>query len=177
MKYEVLVFLPARRSFTSACWAELETMIQILLKLSTALDCHHRKLLCKFSTQAIYLLDKTNQWNMKFWSSCLLEEISQFFGGLYWKPRFRFCWNFPKAFTCLDRKLLSKFSAQALYLLEKTNWWNLKFWPSCLLKEISQFFGRPNWKPRFRFCWNFPQTFTVWSGNGCLNFLLRQFIF
>ena len=40
--------------------------IQILLKLFISLQCEDSKLLCQFFAQAIYLLDKTNQWNFKF---------------------------------------------------------------------------------------------------------------
>ena len=45
------------------------------------------------------------------------------------------------------------------------------------LKEILPFFGRLNWKPGVRFCWNFPQPFTVRTGTCCVTFLLRQFLF
>ena len=76
IKFEILVFSPAPRNFTSFGWAELETTIQILLKLFTVLHCQDRKLMCPFFPQEIYLLDKTNQWNLKFPPSHQLEEIS-----------------------------------------------------------------------------------------------------
>ena len=52
-----------------------------------------------------------------------------------------------------------------------------KFWPSRLLKEFLPFLGRLNWKPLFRFSWNFRQPFIVTTGNCCLNFLLRELTF
>ena len=121
-----------------------------------ALQCQDRKLLCQVFAQAIYLLNKTNQWNSKFWPSCLLEGNSpNFFGGAELEIRREFPPKFSMAFWCQDRKLLCQFFAQAIYLLDKTNQCSLKFWPSCLLEDISPSFIRLNWKPRFTFCWNF----------------------
>ena len=65
-KFEILTFSAVQRNFPFFCQAESETTIQILLKLSTALHCQERKLLCQFFAQAIYLLEKSNQRNLKF---------------------------------------------------------------------------------------------------------------
>ena len=99
MKFEILAFSPPPTSFAISWKAELETRNQILLKLCTALHCQDRKLLPQFCSEAIYLLDKTNWWNLKLMPFRLLEEISQFFGTLNWKPWFRFDWNLPQAFS------------------------------------------------------------------------------
>ena len=85
-----------------------------MLKLSTAPHCQERKLLCQFFTQVIHLLEKTKQWNLKFWSSCLLEENSLNIFMLKWEPGFRFWWNFPQLSTvrtgnCCVIFLLSQF--------------------------------------------------------------------
>ena len=45
--------------------SELETTIRLLLKLFIVLYCQDRKLWCYFLAQ-MYLLDKTNQRNLKF---------------------------------------------------------------------------------------------------------------
>ena len=76
-----------------------------------------------------------------------------------------------------DRKQLCQLFAQAIFLLEETNWWNLRFWPSLLLEKNLPFFGKLNWKPGARICWNFLQPFTVRTGNWCVHFLIKQFIF
>ena len=60
MKFEILIFPPARRKFTQSFCAKLETRVQILLKLPTVLSCKDRKLICPISPQAISLLDETN---------------------------------------------------------------------------------------------------------------------
>ena len=95
MKFEILAFSPPPKSFAISWKAELETRNQILLKLCTTLHCQDRKLLCEFFTKAIYLLDETNRWNLKFWLSCQLQENLTIFGSLNLKPGTRFCWNFP----------------------------------------------------------------------------------
>ena len=62
-KQRTLKFGPChllQQNFSNFWYAELETRSHILLKLSTAFHCHDRELLCKFSVQAIHLLDKTN---------------------------------------------------------------------------------------------------------------------
>ena len=69
-------FVFSKRTEVFLDW--IETRSEILLKLSTVLHCQERKLLSKFSAQVIYLLGKTNWWNLNFWLSGLLEEISQF---------------------------------------------------------------------------------------------------
>ena len=61
MKFEILTASPAWKKFTQFFCAELETGLQILLKLSAALYCQDKKMMCPFSPQAISLLDKTNQ--------------------------------------------------------------------------------------------------------------------
>ena len=66
MKFEILTFSPAQRKFIQFFCPELETRVQILLKLSTAVYCQDRKLMCRFSPQAISLLDETNRRNLKF---------------------------------------------------------------------------------------------------------------
>ena len=43
-------------------------------------------------------------------------------------------------------------------------------------RKFTQFFML-YWKPGFRFCWNFPQLFTVRTGSRFVNFLLWQFFF
>ena len=177
MKFEILTFLPAQRKFTQFFCAELETRVQILLKLSTALYCQDRKLLCQFFAQAIYLLDKSNQWNLKFWPSHLLKENSLNFFCAELETRVQILLKLSIALYCQDRKLMCPFSPQAISLLDETNRRNLKFRPSRLFEEILPVFARLNWKPQFRFCWNFPQPFTVRRGNCCVNFLLRQFFF
>ena len=103
MKFEISTFLPVRRNFTVFWYTELKTTIQISLKLFRALQCKDRKLQCKFFSQAIYLLDKTNPQNLKFWPSRLLQENSSFLGRLNRKPQFRFCWNFPELFSVRRR--------------------------------------------------------------------------
>ena len=62
---------------------DLETMIQFLLRLIMAFQCHKIKLLWKFSVEVIYFLDKRNQKKKKkFPPSCLLERNSPIFFGL-----------------------------------------------------------------------------------------------
>ena len=168
-----------------------------MLKLSTAYYCQNRKLLCQFFAQAIYLLDKTNQWNLKFWPSRLLKENSINFFVLNWKPGIRFCWNFSDkiwnfgllacskeihtflgvwignqnsdcAETFHSPKMLCQFFAQVIYLLDRTNRRNLRFWPSCLLEETSLIFCRLNWKPQLRFCSKCPWPITCFSLKGTL---------
>ena len=73
---------------------------------------------------------------MKFWSSCLLKEILPFLGQLNRKPRFRFCWNFLQPFTVKTGNWCVHFFSQEIYLLDKSNRWNLKFPPSYQLEEI-----------------------------------------
>ena len=156
-----------------------------MLKLFTALYRQEKNLLSQFFTQSIYLLDKTNPWNLKFWPSWLLEENPANFFERNWNQELDFaetfhspllsgeeialsifCWsnfsfrrNQPIKFEILTfspaRKPLCQFFAQAIYLLDKTNQWNSKFWPFCLFKENSPNFFELNWKPGFRFCWNF----------------------
>ena len=69
-------------------------------------------------------------------------------------------WNFPKLFMvlqCQNRKLVCQVFAQAIYLLAKTNLWNLKFWPFLpRFNQIGTIFPGLNWKPKF----NFPQNFS-----------------
>ena len=139
--------------------------------------CQDRKLLRQFSAQAIYLLDKTNRWKLKFWPSRLLEENSLiFFLCAELKARVQILLKLSTTLYSQDRKLMCPLSSQAISLLGKTNWWNLKFWPSRQCEETLLFFGRLNWKPGFRFSWNFPQPFTVRTTNCCVSFLLSQFI-
>ena len=107
---------------------------------------------------SIYLLEKRNQWNLKFWSSCLLEENSLNFFMLNWESGFRFYWNFPQHY-CQNRKLLCQFFAQSIYFLDKSNQWNLKFWSACLLKENSPNFFILNLEADFRFYWTFHSSF------------------
>ena len=152
----------------------METPIQILQKLSTALHCEEKKVLCQLFAKAIYLLQKTKQ---RIWNFDLLTSSKKIQPNWNWKLGFRFCWKIFTAIYCQDRNLLCQFFVQAIFLLDKTNRWNLKFWPSRRLEETSPKLFVLNWKPGFRFWWNFPQLFTVRTGNFCINFLHRQFIF
>ena len=99
MKFEILTFSPAGRKFTQFFCAKLKTRSYILLKLSTAPYCQDRNLLCQFFVQSIYLWDKRNQWNLKFWPSGLLKGNWANFFVLNWKLGFRFCWKFPQLYT------------------------------------------------------------------------------
>ena len=137
MKFEILTFLSAQRKLTQFFCAELETKVKILLKLSTALYCQDRKLLCQFFAQAIYLLDKSNQWNLKFWPFHLLKENSLNFLCAELESTIQILLKLSTALHCQERKLLCQSFAQAIYLLEKTNRWNLTFWSSHLLEESS----------------------------------------
>ena len=77
---------------------ELETRSQFSPKLFMALQCQNRKLLCQFFAQAIYLLAKTNLWNLKFWPfSPQFNQIGTV--GLNWKPRVSFPPNFSWPFS------------------------------------------------------------------------------
>ena len=61
---------------------ELETRSQFSPKLFMALQCQNKKLLCQFFAQAIYLLAKTNLWNLKFWPfSPGSIKLAQYFLG------------------------------------------------------------------------------------------------
>ena len=125
----------------------------------------------------IYLLEETNQWNFKFWPSHSLKEILWFFWQAELETRVQILLKLSTALHSQDRKLLCYFFAEAIYLLDKTIQRHLKFQPSRPLKEILPFFGRLNWKSRFRFCWNFPRLITVRRGNCCASFLPKKFIF
>ena len=59
--------------------AELETRIQILLKLSTAFHCQERKLMCPYFSEAIYVFAKTKGRNLKFGPCHLLERNFRIF--------------------------------------------------------------------------------------------------
>ena len=96
------------------------------------------------------------------------------------------CWignqelDFPESFhsTLLSgQELAVSIFAQSIYFLDKSNQWNLKFSPSCLLEENSPNFFVLYWKKGVRFWWNFPQLLTVRTGTCCVNFLLSQIIF
>ena len=93
-----------------------------------------------------------------------------FLGGTKLETRSQFFPKLSMALQCQNTKLLCQFFNQAIYQLAKTNLWNLKFRPSCLLQEVSAFLGRLNWKPRFRFCWGFSQPFTIWTEDCCAKF-------
>ena len=162
VKFEIFTFSLAWRKLTHFFCGDMESMLQILLTLSTAFYCQDSKLICPFSSQAISVLDETNQCSLKFWRSHLFEEILL---------------KLSTAPHCQTRKLLCQFFAQVIYLLEKTNPWNLKFSPSRLVKKNSPSFFVLNWKAGVRFCWNFSQLFTVRTRTCCVNFLLSQFIF
>ena len=61
-----VAFSAARNKLTSFWGADLEKSIQFCLKHSKSLQCHWIKLFPNFLVQAIYLLDKRKQYNIKF---------------------------------------------------------------------------------------------------------------
>ena len=155
MKFEISTFLPVWRNLTIFCWAELETTIQILLKLFTAPHCQERKLLCQFFAQVIYRENQPMKFEILIFSLAR-RKFTHFL-----------CWIGNQG----QETAVSIFCS-GNFLLDKSNQWNLKFWPSYLLEEYSPNFFMLKWGPGFRFFWNFPQLFTVRTGNCCVNFLL-----
>ena len=109
----------------------------------------------------IFYIKLTN----KIWNFGLLacwKEIHRFLG--VWIGNQNSDW----AETFNSPKMLWQFFAQAIYLLDKTNRWILKFWPSCLLEEISLFLCRLNYKPQYWFCSKFPWPIAWFSLKGAL---------
>ena len=154
--------------------SDLETTIQFLAKLLIALQCHKMKLLGKCFCQAIYFLDKTNQWNLKNWPFLLAAKK---FTNLFWADleiMIQFLLELFMALQCHKMKLLWKFLFQAICLLDKMTNKIWKFDPSCLLQRNSPIWFGVIWKPRFSFCPNFLWPFSVTT---CESFWFKQFTF
>ena len=76
-----------------ACLKEIHTFLVVWIGNQNS-DCvekfHSPKMPCQLFAEVIHLLDKTNQWNLKFWPSRLLQEISLFLCRLHWNSQLRF---------------------------------------------------------------------------------------
>ena len=157
---------------------EFETKSQFSPKLSMALHCQSRRLLCQFFAQETYFLAKTNLWNLKFWPFLPgWIKLAQFFLGwignqelifpqtfhgtsvseqetaisIYWSSNLCFSQNQPRKFEILT--LLA--------------WFN----------QIGTAFPGLNCKPGVSFPQNFPWHFSVRTGDCYVNFLLKKLIF
>ena len=156
MKLEIFTFLSPQRKFIHFWGAELETTIHIVLRLLIALPCQDNKLLS--SKQFTFYTNPTNRiWNFGVFA-CSKEIHPIFLGGAELENKIQIVLKLFIALQCQDNKMLFQFFAQAIYLLDKTNRWNLKFWPFHLLEEISLFSCMLNWKPQFRFCYKISMT-------------------
>ena len=143
-------------------------------KIWTVVSCPDSEGLCKVSAKCeswfpIQLTQKWWNFLVQGWRNFAIFWYAEF------ETRIQILLKLCTVLHCQGRKLLCEFAAQAISLLQKTKCWNFKFGPSPQLEEILPVFVRVNWKRGFRFCWNFPQPFTVRTGRCCVTFFLKEF--
>ena len=99
---------------------DLETMIQFLLRLIMAFQCHKIKLLWKFSVEVIYFLDKRNQKkNKQKKEISTLLPLGKKFSNFLWADLETRIQYLPKLFIILQyhkMKLLWNVLVQIIYL-------------------------------------------------------------
>ena len=138
-----------------------------------ALQCEDSQ----FFAPSIYLLDKTNRWNLKICPSCLLEEISPNFWGAELETRSQFFTKLSMVLQCHKFKLLPQFLVEPMYLLDKKphKIWN--FEPSRPLQQNRQKFSRAELETKCQFFLKLSMALSVTRWNSYHSFWLNQCTF
>ena len=120
MKFEISAFLPAPRNFSIFGQAELETKIQILLRLFTALHYLDRKLLCQIFSSANFSFRRNQMKKFEILRFSPTPRNFTIFRKAELETMTQILLQLSPALHCMERKLLSRFSTQAICLSHKT---------------------------------------------------------
>ena len=126
-------------NWSNLFWADLESRIQFWPKLCIVFQCHKVKLLWRSFCSGNLLFRQKKETKSDIWILfALLEQIDKFLGCL-----------FGKQHSVLAQRLhgssVSQNKTPEVWILNPLAHW----------KEIHQFFGGRNGKPRFSLCPNF----------------------
>ena len=157
---------------------EFETKSQFSPKLSMALHCQSRRLLCQFFAQETYFLAKTNLWNLKFWPFLPgWIKLAQFFLGWIGNQELVFPQTFHGTSVSEQETAISIYCSSNLCFSQNQP---RKFEILTLLTRFNQIgtaFPGLNCKPGVSFPQNFSWPFNVTTWNSCHSFWLNQCTF
>ena len=127
-----------------------------------------------FLVQAIYLLDKRKQYNIKFEAFLAPQNKLTNFAVADLESNIQF-WPKPsKTFQCQKTKLLQRFFGSSNLPFRQKKPIQYKIWSLfCSPKQIDQYWGGLIWKAAFSFGRNLPKQFSVTKQTSYKDFLVQ----